>query len=131
MNGRAEYVLDSTALLALVFREPGFERVAELALHSAISAVNLTEALHKLIQRGSPVRVAEQLLQKLELNVVDWSEDLAYRSAEFAMFGRSHGLSLGDRACLALAKHLHATAVTSDRAWREIRGLGVSVLMFR
>ncbi|HYL76829.1 MAG TPA: type II toxin-antitoxin system VapC family toxin [Bryobacteraceae bacterium] len=131
MNGRREYVLDSTALLALVFRETGWEKVVDLAPRSSIGAVNLTETIHKLIHRGSSAHAAEDLLQKMELDVVDWSEDLAYRSAEFAMFGRSHGLSLGDRACLALAKHLHATAVTSDRAWREIRGLGVPVLMFR
>jgi len=131
VNGRREYVFDSTALLALVFRESGWEKVAELSPRSTIGAVNLTEAIHKLIHRGSSAEVAKHLLHELELDVVDWSEDLAYRSAEFAMFGRTHGLSLGDRACLALAKHLHATAVTSDRAWREIRGLGVPVLMFR
>jgi len=57
------------------------------------------------------------MLQGLQLNVIAWTEDLAYRSAEFAILGKSHGLSLGDRACLALARQLHATALTADQAW--------------
>jgi ribonuclease VapC len=131
VNSRHEYVLDSTALIAFISEEPGSEKIAELLPSSSISAVNLTETIHKLVLKGISAETVKQMLRGLKLNVVDWTEDLAYSSAEFAMFGRSHGLSLGDRACLALAKHLHATAVTSDRAWREIRGLGVPLLMFR
>jgi PIN domain nuclease of toxin-antitoxin system len=70
-------------------------------------------------------------LAKLELNVESWSEEMAYRSAEFTRFNKSHGLSLGDRACLTLAKQLHATAVTSDRTWRRIPALGVPIMIFR
>jgi ribonuclease VapC len=71
------------------------------------------------------------LLAELDLRVEDWSEDLAFRSAEFSPFNKSHGLSLGDRACLTLAKQLRATAVTSDRAWKRLPSLGVSVMLFR
>lgn len=131
MNGRLEYVLDSTALIALVLGEPGFERVQALLEKSAISAVNLTETIHKLVQKGPATRSVEHLLQALQLNVVAWSEDLSYRSAEYAALGKSHGLSLGDRACLTLAKQLKATAVTSDLAWGKVPALGVRLLMFR
>ena len=131
MNGRLDFVLDSTALIALIAKEPGFEKVQELLERAAISAINLTETVHKLIQKGSADGMVERLLQGLQLNVVAWSEGLAYSSVEFASLGRSHGLSLGDRACLTLAKKLHATAVTADRAWRQVPGLGVKILMFR
>ena len=70
-------------------------------------------------------------LAKLELKVEDWSEAMAYRSAEFTQYNKSHGLSLGDRACLTLAKHLHATAVTSDRTWSRKPSLGVPIMIFR
>jgi PIN domain nuclease of toxin-antitoxin system len=86
---------------------------------ATISAVNLAETVQKLVQEGSAPRLTESLLRQLELEVVDWSEDTAYRSAEFARLGKSHGLSLGDRACLTLAKQLNATAVTSDSAGRS------------
>jgi PIN domain nuclease of toxin-antitoxin system len=123
--------LDSTALIALVERETGHERVAELSEKSVISAVNLAETVHKLAQRGSPADGIQGSLANLRFAVEDWTEELAYRSTEFTQFTKSHGLSLGDRACLTLAKHLHATAVTSDRAWRRLPSLGVSVMLFR
>ena len=85
----------------------------ELLERATISAVNLTETIHKLVGKGSADGLVERLLQGLQLNVADWFEGLAYSSGELANLGRAHGLSLGDRACLTLAKQLHATAVTS------------------
>jgi ribonuclease VapC len=131
VSSRTEYVWDSSALIALVSLEPGHQRVAELIGRSSISAVNLAEAINKLIQKVPTVDAVQLLLAQLDLTVEDWSEDLAFRSAEFSPFNKSHGLSLGDRACLTLAKHLRATAVTSDRAWRRLPSLGVSVMLFR
>jgi ribonuclease VapC len=127
---KIEYVLDSSAVLALLHLEPGYQRVAELLEQSAISSVNLAEIFNKLVQRASTEEVRE-FLRPLELQVEDWSEDMAYRSAEFSAFSKSHGLSLGDRACLTLAKQLRATAVTSDRAWRRLPSLGVRIMIFR
>jgi PIN domain nuclease of toxin-antitoxin system len=123
--------MDSTALIAVVYQEPGYERVVEILDKSAISAVNLAEIINKLILRGSPAEAVRHALLKLELTVEDWTDDLAYRSAEFTRFNKSHGLSLGDRACLTLAKQLHATAVTSDRTWRRMPSLGVPIMIFR
>jgi len=130
VSGKIEYVLDSAAVMALLSLEPGYQRVAELVDKSVISSVNLAEIFNKLVQKASVEEVRE-LLRPLKLQVEDWSEDMAYRSAEFTRFNKSHGLSLGDRACLTLAKQLHATAVTSDRAWRRLPSLGVRIMIFR
>ncbi len=126
-----EYILDSTALIALVGLESGSQRVAELLKNSAVSAVNLAETANKLLEKGFSAAEVRVSLAKLELRVEDWSEDMAYRSAEFTRFNKSHGLSLGDRACLTLAKQLRATAVTSDRTWRRLPSLGVPIMIFR
>jgi ribonuclease VapC len=123
--------LDSSALIALLSLETGHERVAGLVSRSIVSAVNLAEVVNKLAQETPSAPVVRQLLGPIELTVVDWSEEMAYRSAEFTPFIKSHGLSLGDRACLTLAKQLHATAVTADRAWRRAPSLGVRVMIFR
>lgn len=131
MNLRTEYVLDSSAVIAVLSLEPGHEAVKELLGKSAISAVNLAEIANKLAHETPSVEAVRELLAELELTVVDWSEDMAYRSTEFTRFNKSHGLSLGDRACLTLAKHLRATAVTSDKAWQRLPRLGVRVMMFR
>jgi ribonuclease VapC len=130
VSEKVEYVLDSAAVLALLSLEPGYQRVAELLHSSVISSVNLAETFNKLVQKASAEEVRE-LLRPLKLQVEAWSEDMAYRSAEFTAFNKSHGLSLGDRACLTLAKQLRATAVTSDRTWRRLPSLGVRIMIFR
>jgi ribonuclease VapC len=130
VSSKIEYVLDSAAVIALVSLEPGYQRVAQLLDKSVISSVNLAETINKLVQKASAEEVRE-LLGPLKLRVEDWSEDMAYRSGEFSRFTKSHGLSLGDRACLTLAKQLRATAVTSDRAWRRVPSLGVPIMIFR
>jgi ribonuclease VapC len=127
----AEYVLDSSALLALLGLETGHERVAGLLRRSIVSAVNLAEVVNKLARETPSESVVRELLAHMQLTVEAWTEAMAYRSAEFTQFNKSHGLSLGDRACLTLAKQLRATAVTSDRTWRRLPSLGVPIMIFR
>ena len=128
MSTRPEYALDASALIALVRREPGWEKVAEILDWSTISAVNLAEAVAKLIQKGGSREAVEAALRGLSLNVADWTEKLACDSAEFAPLAWERGFSLGDRACLTLARKLNAVAVTADRAWE---GLPVRVVVIR
>jgi len=128
---KVEYVLDSSALIAVLSLEAGYERVKELLDRSAISAINLAETVNKLALKTSSPDGAREHLLPLELAVVDWTEEMAYQSAEFTPYMKSHGLSLGARACLTLAKQLHATAVTADRSWRRTPPLGVRVMIFR
>jgi ribonuclease VapC len=131
VNSSAEYVLDSSALLAVVGLEAGHQQVAEVMRRSVVSAINLAEVTNKLAHETPSVEAVKMLVAGLELQVVDWTEEMAYQSAEFTPFNKSHGLSLGDRACLTLAKHLRATAVTADRTWRRTPHLGVRVMIFR
>jgi ribonuclease VapC len=131
VSSPAEYVLDSTAVIAVLYGEPGHQYVNEVLHKSAVSAVNLAEIANKLALRGPTSEALRESLVRLKLQVEDWSADMAYRSTEFSSFSKSHGLSLGDRACLTLAKQLHATAVTSDRAWRRLPSLGVRIMIFR
>ena len=126
-----EYVLDATALIALVAQESGSERIAELLENSVVGAVNLAETANKLLEKGFSAAAVRESLAKLELKIEDWTEAMAYRSAEFTRFNKSHGLSLGDRACLTVAKQLRITAVTSDSTWRRAPSLGVPIMIFR
>lgn len=130
MNSKIEYVLDSAAVIAVVSLEPGHQRVTDLLESSVISSVNLAETINKLMQAATAEEV-RSFLRPLKLRVEDWTEEMAYASAEFTPFNKSHGLSFGDRACLTLAKHLRATAVTADRSWRRAPSLGVPVMIFR
>ena len=60
------------------------------------------------------------------------TESQAQRSAELRLATRTAGLSLGDRACLALAAELGAPALTADRSWTGIaEAAGVAVQVVR
>jgi ribonuclease VapC len=131
VNSSADYVLDSSALLALLGLETGHQQVAEVIRRSVVSAVNLAEVTNKLAHETPSVEAVRMIVASLELHVVDWTEEMAYQSAEFTPFNKSHGLSLGDRAYLTLAKRLPATAVTADRTWRRAPHLGVRIMIFR
>ncbi|MGE3268669.1 MAG: type II toxin-antitoxin system VapC family toxin [Chloroflexota bacterium] len=120
-------VLDASAVLALMFGEPGTERVQDAIDDGAvISAVNVTEVMSRQIDRGVPPPEARLNVQDLGLHVVPFDEDLAYRAALLRAATRSAGLSLGDRACLALAERMAVPAITADRAWSGLN-LGMQI----
>jgi len=124
-------VLDASALLAVLQREPGSESVAEaLAAGAAISAVNLSEVIAKLSDIGMAERDVRTVLDALGLEVLGFDAELAYAAGLLRPATKQMGLSLGDRACLALAQHLGLEALTADRSWSELR-LDVSVRVVR
>ena len=97
-----------------------------------IGAANLAEVLAKLSDHGLPALEAVRAVAILGLEVAPMTEAQAQRSAELRPLTRGAGLSLGDRACLALAAELGAPAVTADRGWGAVAGpAGVSVQVIR
>ncbi len=111
-------LLDASALLAYVLDEPGAEVVEEaLADGGAIGTVNLAEVLTKLADVGEDPRSAMDRLGFLPLEVVPFDENLAVEVARLRPHTSAAGLSLGDRACLALGRRLGLRVLTSDGAW--------------
>lgn len=111
-------VLDASALLALLNDEPGGQQVAELISQGAIiSAVNLSEVIARLSEFGRPEQEIRQRLSLQALEVIPFDAELAYQTGLLRPLTRQAGLSLGDRACLALALQRDLPAVTADRAW--------------
>jgi PIN domain nuclease of toxin-antitoxin system len=116
----AEAVLDASAVLALLRREPGYERVQAVLPYSLISAVNLAEVVGKLIQRGADPEGAAEAVEVLPFEVVPLDESLAIRAGALWSETRAGGLSLGNRACVALAQAEGLPAYTTDRSWSKI-----------
>jgi PIN domain nuclease of toxin-antitoxin system len=123
-------VLDSSAVIALVRREQGWEKVNAALDRSVISAINLTESMTKLIRQGGEPRLVERLLRALDLEVIPWDEELAWASRDLCALAWTNGISLADRACLTLARHLDLAAMTADSEWKKA-GHGVEVFLFR
>jgi PIN domain nuclease of toxin-antitoxin system len=125
-----ETVLDATALLALLQEEPGAEMVAEAIPHASISTVNLAEVVGKLADAGMPEEAVQGALAGLGIKVIPFDEDLAYRTGLLRPLTSAYGLSLGDRACLALGQRLSQPVLTADRVWASLK-IGVKVRVIR
>lgn len=113
-------VLDASAVLAVLNGEPGEDKVVPLLAESAISSVNLTEVGAKLLGAGMDEASAQIAVSVLGIGeVVDFNEKLAWKAAWLRPLTKQFGLSLGDRACLALAIHLNVPAVTAEKQWSK------------
>ena len=123
-------VLDASALLALLHRERGFQVVADQIKDAAVSAVNLSEVVARLADRGLLEQVIRQSLESMSVAVIPFETEQAYIAGMLRVETRSVGLSLGDRACLALARQLRVPALTADRRWAEL-DVGINVQVIR
>lgn len=117
-RGKADrYVLDGSAVLALINGEPGADRVAAVLDRSVVSAVNYAEVVTKLVEKDLPLDVVARILDPLHLRVIDFDKPQAVRAGGLRGNTRYRGLSAGDRACLALAATHKAAALTTDPRW--------------
>ncbi len=85
-------------------------------------AVNLSEAVAKLCDKGVPEVEVRQAIGSLPIEVAPFDEQLAYEAGLLRATTRASGLSLGDRACSALARKLDLPALTTDRSWAGLSG---------
>ena len=108
-------VLDASAVLAVLRREPGHENV-EFA-DNVLSLVNFAEVVTVLVRDGLDVTDLEISLVDLGLELKPLTPEVARKVGELYPITKSKGLSLGDRACLAVALSLGASAVTAESAW--------------
>ncbi|GGM99570.1 hypothetical protein GCM10007092_11880 [Thermus composti] len=124
-------LLDASALLAYLQREPGFEAVREaLREGAAISAVNLAEVAGKLKARGKdPERIVRRLLA-MGLEILPFTLEEALEAGALDPLTRPLGLSLGDRACLAAGRVRGLAVLTADRTWAGVVP-GVEVVVVR
>jgi PIN domain nuclease of toxin-antitoxin system len=126
----SEVVLDASALLALVNQEPGDDVVAELLPRSLVSAVNASELVAKLTDQGMPEDEVQEVLAALNLTVVLFNERQGLVAGYLRAVTKHLGLSLGDRACLALGLQAQCPVVTADRAWAKL-DIGIEIQVIR
>lgn len=124
-------VLDASALLTLLNNEPGTEIVAQaLRQGVAMSAVNFSEVVGKLRESGIALDEVIEILEPLNIQIVAFTVAHATRAGDLRLETKPSGLSLGDRACLALAEEMGALALTADREWRGVT-IGVTIQVIR
>lgn len=126
----SESILDASALLAFAKREPGHERVEALLRRATVSAVNLAEFVARMSDLGFSEDVVREMMIGLPCRIAPFDDLAAIECGLLRPATKHRGLSLGDRACLALGRTKALPVVTSDRAWCEL-DLGVEVVLIR
>ena len=127
----SKVVLDASAVLAVLNDEPGADKLTPHLLSDAVcSAVNLAEVYGKLVNMGGdPEEAWEDALAPVS-QAVPFTDEHAKIAGGLVRHTRSLGLSLGDRACLALGLALKAPVYTADRSWAGLK-VGVSIRVIR
>lgn len=123
-------VLDSSALVALMAKEPGGEKVRPFLPRSRMSSVNLVETIDVLVRLNMNRAYVETTALQLVGSISSFDASHASAAATFLIAHRRSNLSLGDSCCLALAFMLGAEAVTMDRKWANLQ-LPVTITLLR
>lgn len=126
----SDVVLDASALLAVLRREPGREVVEPLLARATVSAVNYSEVIKKSVEAGGKAGETRALLRLMDLVVVAFDEPQAVAAGALFEHTRNMGLSFADRACLGLGLARHWPVVTAERKFAEA-GLPVEVRLIR
>jgi PIN domain nuclease of toxin-antitoxin system len=128
---KAEHILDASALLALLFAEPGLDVVKGLLASAAVHTFTLAEVITKVLQKG--LLDPEALIASLNLNILPGLDlDEASALARLHAETRQYGLSMGDCLCLSMAAARGLIAVTADQDWvKAMQGRSIQVLCIR
>lgn len=123
-------MLDASALLATLHREPGADRVAETLPRALMSSVNWSEVLRKALTEGISVEGMRREFEVLGLTVLPFGTEDAELAATLWTETRHLGLSHADRACIATGIRAKAKVLTADRSWIRL-DVGVRIEAIR
>jgi len=127
-----DVVLDTSAVVAVIKREVGWELVAPRLFRGLMTVVNATEVGDAFSRMGKDVDEHQLIIAQLGVSLLPADAPLALIASRLFPLTRRAGLSLGDRFCLALAKQLNLPALTGDRRWLDVADeVGVKVELFR
>lgn len=118
----SKVVLDASALLAMLFGEPGCDFVASRGNGAILSSIGYSETLVKMIDRGIELADAERLIGRLRLHIAAFDSEAAAAAASLRQQCLEIGLSLAARACLALGTKTGFPVLTADRRWADVPG---------
>jgi PIN domain nuclease of toxin-antitoxin system len=127
---RKPTALDASALIALVLGESGSVEVERVISSSVISAVNWSEVLQVLGRRVESAPHWAERLSSVNLEIRGFDVEDAEMAADLGRDTKKLGLSLADRACLALGVRYGCEVVTADKSWSGLQ-LGFPITVIR
>jgi len=127
---RKPVVLDASAALAVLYSEPGADRIIDEVQYAFLGTANLIEVYTKLIVDGLIADEAWKRIERLHCTICPVDEEQARLASTMIWATRPFGLSLGDRACIALAMQRDAIVYTTDKIWTKL-DIGVEIRAIR
>lgn len=117
----SKIVLDASALIALFAKENGYQLIKKYMKDGVISSVNIAEVYKYCIEiQGLAEEDAKTLIKLSDIKIIDFCHEQALISANVIHKTKTYGLSLGDRACIALAMLKNYSILTCDRIWQKL-----------
>jgi ribonuclease VapC len=126
----SDCVLDASAVLAVLLKEPGADIVRPHLPGAMISAVNVAEIINRRLKNGESLERNAQVVGSLQMRIVDFDFEQAVMSASFKPYARIANLSLADRACLSLGLLRNVPVLTAEQNWTKT-DMGVDVRLIR
>ena len=126
----SECVLDASAVLAVLLKEPGEDSVRPHLRGGLISSVNVAEIINRRMKNGESLERNASVIRSLEMRIVDFRFDQAVMSASLKPYARIANLSLADRACLSLALLRNLPVFTAETDWLKA-DMGVDIRVIR
>ena len=123
-------VFDSSVVIAILKQEQGFSTAEKSLSDALISTVNLAEVATYLARNSVPSNTIQEVLASFPIQVVPFDESLAIQTGCLYPSCNHLGLSLGDRACLALAISRKLPVLTADQVWSKL-DLGIPIQVLR
>lgn len=130
----SKVVLDTSALLAYLFEETGADKVSPIleAGSGVIGSANYAELVTKLVDKNMPMPEILVVISSLELEFIPQDEQQASLTGELRAISKPFGLSLGDRACLALGLATGLPVMTADQLWKDVAtGQDIKLMVIR
>jgi len=124
-------IFDASALLALLQEEKGCEHIEKHLSHAIMSSVNFSEVISVLINAGITEKDALTHITALVKEIIPFDSEQAYQAARLRAGTKKYGLSLGDRACIALGQLYKVTILTADKIWSNLSLQDVKIEVIR
>ena len=126
-----KFLLDTSALIALLKKESGYEVIENVIASSTISSVNLSELVAVLTRSGVSEQDIDEIISDLVPEIVPFCEAISIKTGKLAKLTQNYGLSLGDRACIALGTTLGLPIYTADKVWAELKLENTDIRLIR
>lgn len=114
-------LLDTSALIALIKKESGYQKIEEVLPYSAISSVNLCELVSILARNNILENEIDEIIEDIVPEIIPFCENIAIKAGKLSKYSAKYGLSLGDKACLATAEYYNMNVYTTDKIWSELK----------